>query len=145
MSTGETAVAARSCGWPKNEVNVRLLLVDDDAGLRTLLRTTFEAVDVDVEEAETAARALEALRTRRPDAIVLDLVMPGLDGFGVLEHLQASPQTRWIPVVVLTAKTLAADEREFLKARTVSLLEKSRYSPNELRRLVEQALGASGS
>ncbi|MEX1357068.1 MAG: response regulator, partial [Gaiellaceae bacterium] len=73
--------------------------------------------------------------------IVLDLIMPGLDGFGVLERLRADPELRDIPVVVLTAKLLSADERDRLCAQAVALLEKSAYSPQELRRLVGQALG----
>jgi CheY-like chemotaxis protein len=67
--------------------------------------------------------------------------MPRLDGFAVLERLQASPNLRAIPVVVLTARVLGAAERQLIGARAVSLLEKSDYSPAELRRLIRQALG----
>ena len=78
---------------------------------------------------------------RKPDAIVLDLIMPGLDGFAVLERLQADPETRLLPVLVLTARRLSPDERDRLRRQAVSLLEKSSYSPQELRRLVDRALG----
>ena len=78
---------------------------------------------------------------RKPDAIILDLVMPKLDGFGVLERLQQNPETRAVPVVVLTARRLSGAERQSLSARAVPLLEKNVYSPRELRRLVDQALG----
>jgi CheY-like chemotaxis protein len=66
--------------------------------------------------------------------------MPGLDGFEVLERLQEDPETKMLPVVVLTAKSLSSSERRTLRDRTVSLLEKSAYSPQELRRLVDRAL-----
>jgi len=72
--------------------------------------------------------------------LILDLMMPGLDGFHVLERLQEDPETRLLPVVVLTARRLSTAERELLREGTVSLLEKSAYSPHELRRLVDRAL-----
>ena len=59
---------------------MRLLIVDDDDAFRALLRTTFEVVDVEVEEASTAETALEIVELRRPDAIVLDVSMPGMGG-----------------------------------------------------------------
>jgi CheY-like chemotaxis protein len=68
-------------------------------------------------------------------------MMPGLDGFDVLEQLQASAETKLLPVIVLTAKRLTAGEREGLRDGAVSLLEKSAYSPQELRGLVARALG----
>ena len=55
---------------------VRILLVDDDAGLRALLKTTFEVVDVEVDEAESAAAAAAAIEAKRPDVVVLDIRMP---------------------------------------------------------------------
>ena len=72
--------------------------------------------------------------------MILDLVMPGIDGFEVLERLQEDPETKMLPVVVLTAKSLSSSERKALRDRAVSLLEKSAYSPQELRRLVDRAL-----
>jgi len=59
---------------------MRLLLVDDDAGFRELLRTTFEAVEVDVDEAASAGEAEARIAAVRPDVIVLDVGMPGMDG-----------------------------------------------------------------
>ena len=59
---------------------MRLLLVDDDSGFRALLRTTFEDVEVDVDEAGSAAEAEQRISAQRPDVIVLDVGMPGMDG-----------------------------------------------------------------
>jgi CheY-like chemotaxis protein len=84
--------------------------------------------------------ALVEIAAEKPDAIILDLMMPGLDGFHVLEQLQASDETRLLPVIVLTARQLSSNERARLRDRTVSLLEKSAYSPQELRRLVNRLL-----
>ena len=66
-------------------------------------------------EAADGLEALELIATRRPDVLVLDLVMPRLDGFGVLARLIERPETRELPVVVLTARELSESERRFLK------------------------------
>jgi signal transduction histidine kinase/DNA-binding response OmpR family regulator len=119
----------------------RILVVDDDARVRGLVVETLGALGLELAEAADGEEALAAVAERRPDVVVLDLVMPGMDGLAVLETLQADPATRTLPVIVLTAKRLSAAERERLRGRAVSLLEKSVYSAAELRRLVGLALG----
>jgi CheY-like chemotaxis protein len=79
---------------------------------------------------------LHACARATPDAVVLDLMMPGVDGFAVLEHLRADEETRSLPVVALTAKRLSREERSFLGVRALSLLEKSSYTASELRTLI---------
>jgi CheY-like chemotaxis protein len=79
------------------------------------------------------------IAARQPDVLVLDLKMPGLDGFGVLDRLLERPETRHLPVVVLTGRDLSASERRFLSERSASILEKSKYSGDKLRRLVRDA------
>jgi ribonuclease P protein subunit RPR2 len=86
-----------------------LLLVDDDAGLRDLVRTTFELVHVEVEEAASGVEALERVELRRPDVIVLDVQMPGMDGLEVLRRLKADPATAAVPVILLTGGALGAE------------------------------------
>jgi response regulator RpfG family c-di-GMP phosphodiesterase len=81
---------------------VHVLLVDDDASLRSLLRATFESFDVAVEEAASAAEALERIDGRRPDVIVLDVVMPGMSGIELGSRLRADPETAGIGVILLT-------------------------------------------
>src|SRR5215208_1449854 len=73
---------------------MRLLLVDDDAGLRALLRATFETFDVSVEEAEDVAAAEQRIAKRRPDVVVLDVHMPGTSGLDLTRRLKADPGTR---------------------------------------------------
>lgn len=85
---------------------MRLLLVDDDPGLRALLRTTFELVDLTVEEAESGREALDAVAADRPDVVVLDVSMPGIDGLEVCRRLKADPATASIPVILLTGTAL---------------------------------------
>jgi signal transduction histidine kinase/DNA-binding response OmpR family regulator len=117
-----------------------VLVVDDDPAVRRLVRETLGRDEIEVREVGDGEEALAAIADERPDAVVLDLLMPKLDGFQVLERLQADPETRLLPVIVLTARRLSPEERSLLRERTVSLLAKSAYSPAELRRLVERAL-----
>jgi response regulator RpfG family c-di-GMP phosphodiesterase len=85
---------------------MHLLLVDDEPSIRELLRVTFEAVDVDLDEADSAEAALEQISQRRPDAIVLDVGMPGMDGLAFCRRLKHDPATAAIPVVLLTGADL---------------------------------------
>jgi response regulator RpfG family c-di-GMP phosphodiesterase len=114
---------------------VKLLLVDDDAGLRALLRTTFELVDVDVEEAESAVEALERIAGRRPDVIVLDVQMPGMDGIELCRRLKADPETASIPVILLSGSALGDGE-----AGADAYLTKP-FSPLQLLAVSEQLSG----
>jgi signal transduction histidine kinase/CheY-like chemotaxis protein len=124
---------------PRGDISV--LVVDDEAAVRSLVAATLADDGWHIREAADGREALTAVSSARPDVIVLDLVMPKLDGFAVLEALQSEPATRSIPVVVLTARQLTDDDRRWLSERAVALLVKSAYSAAELRLLVKQALG----
>lgn len=67
-----------------------------------------------------------------PDLIILDLMMPGIDGFAILERLEGNPHTRHIPVIVLSAKDLSVQERTYLAQRVKALLAKGDTSPERL-------------
>src|SRR6266851_8470880 len=88
---------------------LRILLVDDDPALRTLLRTTYEVADVAVVEAKDAVAARREIRTARPDVIVLDINMPGTTGLELCAELKAAPATRDIPIVLLTGSDGGTD------------------------------------
>ena len=81
---------------------MRLLLVDDDAALRELLRATFESFDIEVLEAASGEEAEATVRRELPDVIVLDVLMPGIDGLELCHRVKADPATRDIAVVLLT-------------------------------------------
>jgi response regulator RpfG family c-di-GMP phosphodiesterase len=118
---------------------VRLLLVDDDPGLRALLRATLDAVDIEVDDAEDAPSAERAIAARRPDAIVLDVNLPGLDGLSFCERLKARRATREIPVVVLTGSEGGTAEAA-TEAGADAFLSKP-FSPLELLAIVERLAG----
>src|SRR5438309_1422667 len=83
---------------------VKVLLVDDEDSLRKVMRDLLERDGYDVSEARDGVQALDQIDRVGPDIIVLDLNLPGLDGYGVLSHLRSRPATASIPVIVLTAK-----------------------------------------
>jgi response regulator RpfG family c-di-GMP phosphodiesterase len=112
------------------------LLVDDDKGLRALLRTTFEAVDVEVDEAPDAISARERIAAARPDAILLDVPMPGMDGAAFCAELKSSPATRDVSVVLLTGSDMA-DEASAQEVGADALVLKP-FSPLELLAVVER-------
>ena len=118
---------------------LRILLVDDDPALRTLLKTTFEVADVDVVEAHDAIAAREAIRRDRPSVVVLDVNMPGMSGLELCRELKGDPATRDIPVVLLTGSdggTSAAAK----KAGADAFVRKP-FSPLELLAVAERLAG----
>jgi response regulator RpfG family c-di-GMP phosphodiesterase len=120
---------------------MRLLLVDDDASLRELLRTTFEDVAVAVDEAGSAEEAEERIGAARPDVITLDVGMPGMDGLAFCRALKSDPATRDIPIVLLTG----LDHVDEVVAGADALLLKP-FRPLELLGVVERlAGGAAGT
>src|SRR6266699_3300459 len=94
---------ARRSG-PHGELALKVLLVDDEDSLRKVMKELLERDGYAVAEARDGVQALDQIDRVGPDIIVLDLNLPGLDGYGVLSHLRSRPATAGIPVIVLTAK-----------------------------------------
>jgi ribonuclease P protein subunit RPR2 len=118
---------------------LRLLLVDDDDGLRALLRTTFEVVDIEVDEAHDAREAERRIAEHRPDVIVLDVLMPGESGLDFCRRLKADPARSDIPIVLLTGSdggTLVASD-----AAGADAFVRKPFSPLELLAVVERLAG----
>jgi type II secretory ATPase GspE/PulE/Tfp pilus assembly ATPase PilB-like protein/CheY-like chemotaxis protein len=99
----EAVVPARRSGG-HGEPALKVLLVDDEDSLRKVMRDLLERDGYVVTEARDGVQALDQVDRVGPDIIVLDLNLPGLDGYGVLSHLRSRPATANIPVIVLTAK-----------------------------------------
>jgi len=118
---------------------MRLLLVDDDPGFRALLRTTFEDVHVDVDEAGSAAQAEARIAELRPDVIVLDVGMPGMDGLAFCRELKAGADTRGIRIVLLTGME---DVEDVAGAAGADALLLKPFRPLELLGVVERLAGA---
>src|SRR5262249_61079834 len=89
----------------------RILLVDDDKARRERLRGWLEGEQWVVQETANGREALTRLQADKPDVILLDLMMPEMDGFAVVAALQKEPRWRDIPVIVITARDLDAKDR----------------------------------
>ena len=121
---------------------MRLLIVDDDAGLRALFRTTFEVVDVEVEEAANGIDALASIRRGRPDAVVLDVRMPGMDGLELCRRIKADPALAGVSVVLLSG----SGEEGYAGAQEVGAdaFMLKPFSPLELLNVVGRVTGGLG-
>ena len=111
-----------------------ILIVEDDRDTRELLQRTLEREGWKVITATDGVNAIELLAgaARVPDLVLLDLMMPRLDGFGVLDAIRKNPLWASIPVVILTAKDLTIDERMLLSQSSAAILEKGAVPPSEV-------------
>lgn len=106
----------------------RVLVVDDDAVTLEVLRTVLDLEEFTVATAPDGDTALALLRESVPDAVVLDVMMPGLDGYAVCRAIKADPTTRDVPVLLLTAKDLEEDRANGVAAGCDAYLTKP-FSP----------------
>jgi signal transduction histidine kinase/DNA-binding response OmpR family regulator len=103
----------------------RVLLVDDDEIVRRSVRQALEPIGWQVTEAENGQVAVEAITAGRPDVIILDLMMPKMDGFELLDELRRRSDWQDIPVVVITAKDLTEEDRNRLNGGIQRIIKKS--------------------
>src|SRR5512132_656027 len=110
----------------------RVLVVDDTAEARRLIRRILQSQgDFEIFEATNGREALELIARERPDLVILDLMMPEVDGFAVLDSLRSQPETANIPVIVATAKELTVDEKSRLQGQIQSLMLKGDFLNDE--------------
>jgi DNA-binding response OmpR family regulator len=117
----------------------RVLVIDDEAPIRLLCRVNLEAAGMEVREAPDGVVGLAAAREDPPDAILLDVMMPGMDGWQVLEGLLEDERTQEIPIVFLTARAELRDQARGLELGGVDYVTKP-FNPLELGPLVEDLL-----
>ena len=109
-----------------------VLLVEDDETTRHMMREMLQHAGWNVMEAENGQAALESVRAHRPELILLDLMMPQMDGFEFVSHLQQEPKWRDIPIIVLTAKDVTAEDRLRLNGHVEKVLQKGATSREDL-------------
>jgi DNA-binding response OmpR family regulator len=117
----------------------RVLVIDDEAPIRLLCRVNLEAEKMEVLEAADGPTGLEQARSAKPDVILLDVMMPGLDGWQVAEQLLEDDRTRSIPIVFLTARAEFRDRARGLDLGGIDYVTKP-FNPLELAPLVEDML-----
>ena len=110
----------------------RVVIVDDTPEARRLIRRILQSQgDFEISEAADGREAIELVTKERPDLVILDLMMPEVDGFAVLDSLRSQPETANIPVIVATAKELTVDEKSRLQGQIQSLMLKGDFLNDE--------------
>lgn len=110
-----------------------IAIVDDTPDARRLIRRILQSQgDFTLMEATNGREAIDLARRELPDLMILDLMMPEIDGFGVLDALKQNPETASIPVIVVTAKELTKEERDRLEGRIHALMQKGEFMNDDL-------------
>jgi DNA-binding response OmpR family regulator len=122
-----------------DDSKTRVLVIDDEAPIRLLCRVNLEAEGMQVIEAADGPAGLEQAREHTPDVVLLDVMMPGLDGWRVAEHLLDDERTNEIPIIFLTARAEFRDRARGLDIGGVDYVTKP-FNPLELAPLVRELL-----
>ena len=117
----------------------RVLVIDDEAPIRLLCRVNLEAEGMEVLEAADGVAGFETARSERPDVVLLDVMMPGLDGWQVAERLIDDEVTKHIPLIFLTARAELRDRARGLELGGVDYITKP-FNPVELASVVTEML-----
>jgi two-component system alkaline phosphatase synthesis response regulator PhoP len=117
----------------------KVLVIDDEAPIRLLCRVNLEAEGMQVLEAADGPAGLEQARAERPDVVLLDVMMPGLDGWRVAEQLLLGESTSGIPIIFLTARAEFRDRARGLDIGGVDYVTKP-FNPLELAPLVDDVI-----
>lgn len=113
----------------------RILVIEDSAVIRRLIEVCLRAADLDILMREDGPSGLDAVRTEAPDLLVLDIGLPGMDGWQVLDHIRSDEQTRSLPVVVLTAHAEEESRRRADEGGADAFVTKP-FQPNDFRQTV---------
>jgi CheY-like chemotaxis protein len=131
----------------QGQMSCHVLVVEDELSIRQMVRRFLEKEGWKVREAENGAQGLQAVEESLPGLILLDLMMPVMNGFQFLRDLRRRPEWRRIPVVILTAKDLTGEDRAQLRGNVELVLQKGLYTRErlmeEVRELVRHSLGTS--
>jgi len=119
----------------------RVLVVDDHQPTVQLIRSALEEMGLEVRTAANGAEGLLAVYQEKPDLVILDVIMPVLDGFQTLKVLQESPETRDLPVIMLTARSSDIDIAHGWRSGVTSYLTKP-FSLDHLASMVRRVLQA---
>jgi CheY-like chemotaxis protein len=122
-----------------------VLVVDHDDAARALLRAMLEAEGWSVREAENGRKALARMEEERPQLVLLDLLMPEMDGFEFTEQVRQHATLRSVPIVVVTSHDLSREERQRLNGYVETVVQKAGDSPDALLHRVRELLGGFGT
>ncbi|MCF7730745.1 MAG: response regulator [Akkermansiaceae bacterium] len=145
IDPNEPATAKPSPSKPAAANTVPIILViDDDPSMRELTTRSLGKEGYRVECAADGKQGLAMAEELQPDVITLDVMMPGLNGFGFIEGLRQLPGCQHVPVIVITAKDLTAEDRARLKGETCRVVQKASFSPASLLAEIRELIAARG-
>ena len=110
---------------PQSDEDEAILLVDDDPTTLELLEETLHSAGYETESVRSGTRALEVLSSKVVSAVLLDLLMPGMDGFEVIRHVRQEVTLRELPIFVMTGKSLTEEETALISRETQALFHKN--------------------
>jgi two-component system OmpR family response regulator len=131
-----TNIAELPIGVP---VTAKVLVIEDSASVRRLIEVCLRVLDIELQAAEDGIRGLDAARSELPDIIVLDVGLPGIDGWEVLRHLRSGEDTKDIKVLVLTAHAQPEIAEQAVQGGADDFMTKP-FRPVELRERIEKLL-----
>jgi signal transduction histidine kinase/DNA-binding response OmpR family regulator len=131
------AALYRAAAMPERKHTV--VAIDDDPLAIELVRASLEPEGWTVLGAASGQEGLALIRERQPSAVLLDLLMPGMDGFEVVEALRADPDTKFVPVVILTSKSMTQQDKERLQGRITYVARKTEFDLSGLAGLLRWA------
>jgi len=124
----------------KNNSKRNILIVDDDVDTRNILRKNLVKHGCFVMEADNGESALEKVEKNKPDLILLDLMMPKVDGFKFINLLEEKEYSNSIPIIILTSKDVTNEDKEKLNKFAIKILRKGEYNINELMKYIENTI-----
>lgn len=120
--------------------NKKILVVEDDSMISSMYKTKFEADGFDVFVADNGAMGLELAKKEKPDIIMLDVILPQLDGFSVLEQIKQDETIKKIPVIMLTNLGTDEDRQKGEKMGAFDYLVKASLTPGQVSEKIKQAI-----
>jgi len=135
--------AANQAAVSRSTAEDRILIVDDESAIRLVCRLNLDSVGFQTLEAADGETALALARTEHPDLILLDVMLPGMDGWHVAAELAAEPETREIPILFLSARADRSDEERGHEAGGLGYITKP-FDPSDLIEMVRDVLERAG-
>lgn len=119
---------------------IKILLIEDDTFLLNMYATKFELEGFEIVSADDGEKALKIISKEKPDIILLDVLLPKMDGFEVLKELKNNEETKTIPVILLTNLSQRDDVEQGLKLGAVDYLIKAHFMPTEVVEKIKKIL-----
>jgi DNA-binding response OmpR family regulator len=126
----------------QSDRHIHVLAVDDDPHVADMLRQVLPESEFRLESAEDGVAGLAAIEAERPDVLLLDIMMPRLDGFGVIEALRSDPKTQDLPIIVISVKELTEEESLRLKESVTLVMRKQGFDSQTLVQEIRKSLRA---